>query len=1346
MSDILMPKCPHCSQAMVLRAAGKGHNKGKQFYGCSRFPRCKGTRPLTSQPSETDPKVILSNPNEAITATKAPEPPKLPLKEKRPLTDQQRKELIKLHDRLLNLSSQNRSIRLNRLSAKWTFDLGLLNPFGNEAANELLQHSLSANTPKSILPKPIDDQTAKLYQNLSARLTQLFRAVSEIQREKGLHDFYIGFPFISGIPLGSETVIQAPVFLLPVTLEKSIPRKGAPGWTLTSFKDMPVVFNKTLFLALSKMCNLTINPNLFEEEIPKELYGATSLIQKTHELLNEYGIRCDIAPEAHDKEIDRVLEFTVKDLPGSFLPDKLEVCQYAVLGHFPQSNSSLLRDYDKFLEFDQNELDSLICFLSSEQMSLESELEKSDEFQNVDLSDTPSEGDPDSLRTIDDRKEQENFLLLPSDSSQDRIILELSDRRNTGMVIWGPPGTGKSQTIVNLIGDCLARGKSVLLVSQKRAALDVVYDRLSMKNLTNLVGLVHDSKSDRKQLYEKINQETAPSGSFDGRPENAPMDPSGEIEKIGQTLKDVFKAYNDDSYGVKLGELYRKLGGRRDTVIPLDSTFWKTKRHSDLSSCMMQLRILQGHVRIESNSSLIKNRKSFSQIKNHEKLTIKEHLDSLTTGEPLLEAFAIISAGGPTSATAAAISISTARLLDYTDMLMLLRCHQGIARFMKLSYWKTKFKIRAHLSHAKNQVQLHGEVAKAVLPRLLDTQVAQKIIYDIAQAAHDRHSLKEFAETFSESFNELKSYDIALESLTPELRQVAEAIEKSILDGKLAHSEDWGNVFERSVLAVWASDLEPKHAVITLIRSGQVDALREQYKTLLKSKADYCVYALKRQVGVELETSDGSKFKREINADVNRSRNRYSIRKLNEKFIDRSSFRAMLPVWLVSPEVVSDIFPLQKGLFDVVIFDEASQCKVEHGLPAIYRGKQVIIAGDEKQLPPSSLFESTVDEEPTEDENAHATEEPSLLSLAKKTFLYKSHMLEWHYRSKHQELITFSNEVFYSGRMKIAPNVIPFKRGNRPAIAWHAVSGFWEDRTNREEALKVIERMKYFLSQEEPSTVGVITFNAPQKELILDLIDKICLEDPEFNELLQEDKKRPIDSQLFVKNIENVQGDEREVILFSVAYARSEPNGRVNQNFGSLNSKGGENRLNVAITRAIKRVEIVASIDPERDLNVSMSANAGPKILRNYLRFANAVASEDFDRSDLILREINSNVKARETGGANITESPFEDEVLFELQNLGFTVHTQVGQSGFRIDMAVVHPNDAGRYLLGIECDGAMFHSGISVRERDVFRQKFLEDRKWTIHRIWSTNWWDNKDKEIRKLREIIESLLRKTG
>lgn len=1239
------------------------------------------------------------------------------------------KELSTLRDRLLNLSARNRAIRLPRLEARWTFDLSVLNLFGGDTGPALLRHCLTKSTPRVILPKPLSDKEVTEYKKYAQRLLYLHRSMNELQKEKGLHDLYIGFPFLVGKLPGSDTFIQAPIFLLPVTLGKVKSRKSAPEWALSGKKDMPLLLNKTLLLALSKFCALNVNPLLFEEEMAKSIYSSEEFIAKTCRLLASFGLNCVASADIKEHEFAALPELDVPGGQKSRSAGKFEVCGHGVLGHFPQSNSSIHHEYDKFFELDVAELSAISCFFATDVPCEEKK--------------TPASmsGQPAPV-TIDDRPESENVLLLPSDSSQDRILLELANPKTTGLVIWGPPGTGKSQTIVNLIGDCVARKKSVLVVSQKRAALDVVYERLGTKGLTSLVALVHDSKTDRANLFAQIARETDLGTETAEKLGALTPDPSREMERISQLFKDAARAYNDDIYGIKLGEMYRRLGGAKERALPLDAVFWKGKTQADVVLFAAQLRSLQAHVREASHPVLLKHRKPFFAIENHEVPAIKSNLEALLGSDSLQEARTLLALKEGALAELSAEETTTQKLKDFWSSLLLYREFKSFTRYLNVSFWRAYFQMKKHVAQAHAQVRMHAAMAHTTLTRILDSHAASHLVSQLHTPEVEHSNFKELAAAFSDHFYHFKSYDIALEAMDPKLRSVAKQIECAIADKHLSATEDWGRLLERSVHAIWAAELEQKYAIVSLIRSGQMDVLRQQYKELLKKKSDYSVAQLKERVILAMATPESVAFRREINADVNKLRNTYSIRKLNEKYIARPPYRTLLPVWLVSPESISDVFPLQKDLFDVVIFDEASQCPVEHALPAIFRGKQVVIAGDEKQLPPSQLFEAAAEENDDEESENFAVEESSLLTLAKKTLHYKSHMLEWHYRSRHQELITFSNEGFYNGRMRIAPNVVPFKKGNKPAIAWHQVDGYWQDRTNRAEAELVVERIAFFLKQNPAPTLGVITFNAPQKDLILDLIEERQIQDPEFAALIQENETRPVDAQLFVKNIENVQGDEREVILFSVTYARSEPNGRVYQYFGALNAKGGENRLNVAVTRAVKRIEVVASIDPERDLNVAGCAHAGPRVLKNYLRFAHAVAHEDFARVNAILAELNPHLQTRMHAGAHVVESPFEAEVLSELQNLGYEVHTQVGQSGFRIDMAVVHPRDGSRYLLGIECDGALFHSGMSVRERDVFRQTFLEDRGWKIHRVWSTCWWDNKQKEVAKLKAVIEGLL----
>ncbi|WP_301246351.1 AAA domain-containing protein [Paenibacillus vandeheii] len=408
-------------------------------------------------------------------------------------------------------------------------------------------------------------------------------------------------------------------------------------------------------------------------------------------------------------------------------------------------------------------------------------------------------------------------------------------------------------------------------------------------------------------------------------------------------------------------------------------------------------------------------------------------------------------------------------------------------------------------------------------------------------------------------------------------------------------------------------------------------------------------------------------------------------------------------------------------MFDIVIFDEASQLTVESSMPSVYRGKEIIVAGDEKQLQPSNLFRSGYADDEDDDEAKYDVDESvSLLNLAKRRFPEK--ILQWHYRSKYEELINFSNHAFYNGYVQIAPNVTPFK--NPPTIVWKKVNGRWLNQSNEIEALEVVMQLKKILIEQDQKTVGIITFNAKQQSKILDVIDKTVLEDEEFRVLYTEQMARDLDERLFVKNIENVQGDERDIIIFSIAYAKNEE-GKVYNRFGTLNQKNGENRLNVAITRAKESITVVSSIEPE-DLNIANASEPGPRLFKSYLKYAKAVSGNKNEDIKSVIQEINETISTQTVQQSVQFDSPFEEQVYQQLRNLGYELTTQVGMSGYRIDMAVVHPNDSSRYILGIECDGAMYHSSPSARERDVYRQRYLESRGWIIERIWSRNWWKN--------------------
>lgn len=465
------------------------------------------------------------------------------------------------------------------------------------------------------------------------------------------------------------------------------------------------------------------------------------------------------------------------------------------------------------------------------------------------------------------------------------------------------------------------------------------------------------------------------------------------------------------------------------------------------------------------------------------------------------------------------------------------------------------------------------------------------------------------------------------------------------------------------------------------------------------------------------------------------SKRKWSVNKFIKKF-DFELFKSV-KIWLLTPEVVSEIIPLQTGIFDLVIFDEASQMYVEKGIPSILRAKKVIIAGDHKQLRPSNLgagrIEMDIDDIPEDTEITAALEEESLLDLAR--FKYPDVLLNFHYRSKYEELIAFSNYAFYRGQLYVSPNAKPPKE---PPIQVHKMeNAMWSNRSNMVEAKYIVEMLKQFFDERtEGETIGIITFNSNQRDLIDDLIDTECAKNAQFAAAIRTELARKKDGEdigLFVKNIESVQGDERDVIIFSIGYAKNE-NGRLVRNFGWLNQRGGENRLNVAISRAKKKVHIVTSFDPA-ELQVEDMKNDGPRILKKYLEYAFAVNNGDHETAKQILLSFGD---AKNMGQTISFDSDFENQVYDALVEKGYQVDTQIGIGGYSIDLAI---RKNGKYILGIECDGRLYHSSKSARERDYHRQKYLESRGWRIHRIWSTNWWKNPKREIDKICTIVDSL-----
>ncbi len=468
-----------------------------------------------------------------------------------------------------------------------------------------------------------------------------------------------------------------------------------------------------------------------------------------------------------------------------------------------------------------------------------------------------------------------------------------------------------------------------------------------------------------------------------------------------------------------------------------------------------------------------------------------------------------------------------------------------------------------------------------------------------------------------------------------------------------------------------------------------------------------------------------------IRGEMGKKRGHKALRRLFSEA--PTAIQRIKPVLLMSPISVAQYLTPGTHSFDLLLIDEASQVRPEDALGAIARARQVVVVGDQKQLPPTSFFDRLTsgdgDEDLQSDDDATETEEDllggaaqvaeleSILTLCEARGL-PPRMLEWHYRSRDPSLIRVSNREFYSDRLILPPS--PLERDPTFGLTFTKVDGAYDKggrRDNRLEGEALVRAVAKHARTMPKQSLGIVTFSVAQKHTINLLLENARRDDKVLDEFLREGGAEDV----FVKNIENVQGDERDVIFISVGYGPTQPGGRmIGASFGPVNLEGGERRLNVLFTRARLRCEVFASFDPG-DLDVSRSSREGPRVLKRFLEFAKT-------------RQI---VEHFPTG--DDADSPFEEDVADTIRSFGFLADPQVGSVGFRIDIGVRHPDRTGSYILAVECDGATYHSALWARERDRLRQGVLENLGWRFHRIWSTDWFYNRNREIARLRDALE-------
>lgn len=1145
--------------------------------------------------------------------------------------------------------------------------------------------------------RPTQESILHAVDNEITHLRELAREADAIEKDTGRHELYLGYPFVFGtIGRGSNrTPIKAPLLLIPVCIN--------------------IIDECTAEVRRDRREKIRINPSLLYTYAQSKRLSIDSIDTELDDL-SELG---SVNEVLHMLEAARIRIATQQrttihrydTLPPETAEDRLSLRYAAIIGRFPISND-IYRDYSLLEKrhLSSPAIEALLrCTGNKERDKREKEDLKKKKKDKKSSKEAPR-----------------YFSTKLLDYSQSSVVKQVSANGNT--VIYGPPGTGKSQTIVSIISDALAKGKRVLVVSQKKAALDVVYNRLA--RLQSRAVYVNDEGKQRRDFYERtlvaheamLATRSTPSESlkrFDELQAGieresaklAALDAAlNEKRPFGLSLCEMYSASHNLRRGTAEFELYESLcadpllmkATYKDITdalfniksLGLDDMYFKHMQDRDKNPLIgSMLHGLDARTLAEAKGSIEAASRSFRPAFDLEKHPYFRHViafyDKLTSTKVKDELAELISRS------------------EHPRLIGRAKARKRIRRSIESTATEvTRVAVRYE---CLGKIMTHGGVANVIneimtgntacirqLLRAIDDYIIKRDTVKTFDAIGECESaLLEFAYSGGRTRS---AFDNALESV-PTLRMYHEILkaEEEHAD-VLAVSRDFDGISS----TVYALMEEQLSLCAQIAESNGGDAYRRMYETR-KDNKDYLYQISKKQ-----------KLR--------------PIRKLVETYGDY--LLTLFPCWILSPENVSGILPLEREMFDLVIFDEASQIFIENTVPAIYRARFVVVAGDDKQLRPSAAFMKRYlgsDPEDQAESVQAALEVDSLLDLAVTRF--DSARLTYHYRSRAEELIAFSDRAFYGGTLQIAPNISPM-RTDRP-IERIKVDGRWTDRHNAKEAEATVQLICDILTtRKNGESIGVITFNSEQQSHISDLLEKRMLRDATLRTPIMREKERTEngeDVSLFIKNLENVQGDERDIIIFSVGYARG-TDGKVHSAFGSLSAEGGENRLNVAITRAKKKIYLVTSIEPE-ELNVDTSKYQGPRLLKKYLEYVRAVSDGRNAESGRILDALHTT----DCKDSTAVRGDVAAQMREQLEHCGFTV-TQApsGESG-SISLAILD-TESDRYLLGIELDCDAYEGSRAVMERDVCKPRFLESRGWLILRVWCRDWWHNPKRVIKEI------------
>lgn len=1246
-------------------------------------------------------------------------------------------------ERLIEISGKNRSLFAKKISKKYAFDIGKLLDGDYDTINEFVDFLwndrrysfpiVSSNDKDRIaknlgiehefavrkqnmeklegkekseeafrIQRNFREETKKAILSEVNDLKTLKRDIEEFAKETGRYEMYVGYPFITGF-IGKDLQIKAPLLLFPCTINVI----DEQNVEIELRRDENVQLNKVFILAYAK--HHKINTEDLEMEFRSPLAVSFKNIGEVINYLRKFGIKLDYQP--------RKGMFVYEKAKEPAVSDGLEIKQLCTIGRYPLANS-IYNDYTM--------------------------LEKR-RLTNEAINELLNTGVPKKNKKVDTNLYTINNL----DYAQTSCVANVNIDGN--MVIYGPPGTGKSQTIVNIISDALCKHKRVLVVSQKKAALDVVFNRLG--TLNNKVMFLVDPEKSKNEFYDRartthLETLTYKSMNFAENYENIKDKincEERELKIISDTL------FEPTPFGISLQQMYANshIIGKNTYEYTIYKNLSKNAKlmalnYFDLSE---SLRVIKEKNKGEHYYNYLESKKTNPLIDN-----IKSDLNIHTINQTLAHLKELTSsrivpfdtAKYPNSKQLIAYYLD--KKIDSEDLKPLVKFVAKIDYPKEYKNLQTSYVLLPMLPFTKNKISKIEQDIEDNFRKTLDAIEEYTKDYEFLNDVLTEEGYIMMIDNILNGntlylrllMNALNSY-VDIRDLNNTLKSLTDN-EKIVLNFAYSTTDSYAR-FKDTLdyllpvrIYIEVVDLEEKYK-LNLAKILDYDNTKNRILSLNADLRDVCKNICDGTFKQEyIEKHKDAQASKNFLYQISKTQNQWPIRKFMEVYGEYMF--DLFPCWLLSPESVSTIMPLTKNLFDIVLFDEASQVFVENTLPVIYRGKNIVVAGDSKQLRPTATFMKRYLGADLDENLDYATqaalEVESLLDLAMTR--YKCTHLTYHYRSRNEELINFSNHAFYENRLQIAPNTTKNK-GKKP-IERVMVDGKWIGRHNDAEAKKVVEIVKkIFKTRKNNQSIGIITFNTEQESAIEDALDEECAKDPKFRDqfLLETNRKENgEDTSLFIKNLENVQGDERDIIIFSIGYAKNEY-GRVVAQFGPLSVEGGENRLNVAITRAKEKVYVVTSIEPE-ELNVENSKNAGPKIFKNYLRYARAVSNGNRLEAQLILNSYDS----QEMPKMEIIKSSFEGEIKSSLEQAGYTVETNIGNTDYKISLAI-YDKELDKYLVGIECDYSAYYSSDSLLERDVYHPAFLKSRGWDLLRVYSRDWWLHKGKVIAQITKIAD-------